>query len=1529
MAVSVNLPGSIKVLNPFPLDYWRGPWASVAAAKAGVPLGARFDGLTVKITGDGEYWWLAADLTDTGLVPVAFNASTQAQNLVFAGPASGAAAVPTFRSLVLNDIPSLSSLYLPIAGGTLTGNLILNADPVTGLGAATKNYVDGIASGLSWKNSVDVATTGNITLSGEQTIDGELTSTSDVLVWQQADPTENGIYVSAAGAWSRRTDSNTGAEIVGTAVAVLSGTLYNNTRFVYTGAASITIGVDDINYTIFDSGGTYTAGTGLDLTGNVFSIDTNGVTNALFRQSAAVSVVGRSANSTGDVADIAAASNYQIFRRSGDALAFGSIDLSQSAAVGSSILGIANGGTALSALGSANQLLRVNSGATALEYYTSVFSNGLTAITGGARLGGTLTQTTLINPSTYDFEVATVTGLTGFLSNAEKFRANQVIDALPPTLLASTSFTLTYDLDFSTDFEITWTGTNVPAGGVTIYLFALEYDGPEYIVSDYGTVNIPDNTPVVVPFDSGPSNNWLTGYAQRIIVVPNDTSITPYILTTNELDPGVNVDAGPIAVTQGTVLNSQQKDDIANGGAYSTGPIPGLKIPLLGASYYYELISTGHSFEGPTSIAGDTSIIGDINLTGDVYANASSFVVKNTADTFTLISASEGFGAGFTLGSFGGGGGLTAYIVGQTTGTLTGTVTLQAGTTGDSATLNIGSKGDITIDAQYDSLFFVAGNVILKASGGGYTEVQSPFKVTSVGSSEGTIPVLDASGNFSGIGIGTDTYVLTMVAGLPAWAAPTGGGTGDVVGPASATDNAIARFDLTTGKIIQNSALSINDSGELVSAGNFITRATGFNAMYADGGLTLADSTATYGIILSVGSAASDPVIAGGIGITKLFSIYAAQGSGGSTTGGGLLLRGGHGHTTGTTDAGAVTISSGAPNSGGNEASVNIQGRVTGKLGFFAATPVVKQSAVTTAQGIADALTAYGLIPSSTISGGGGITNGAAANELMKSDGTNAVASGFFSTTAGDLILGSASIAGNRTISIDSSGANQSLTLKPKGTGSLILQLQADATLAVIETTTADSGFYFSISGGGTTNALISRKTSDYFAISTENQGATSVNSGNLAFYTGSSGTSTNTNSGSIFLSVGAKNGSGKRGNISLHEGNTALNFQSMELGLFIADALTNPTGNPTGGGFLYSDAGDSSKLKWRVPGGTTYDLTGGGGSGDMLLGTSQTVTALKTFNTGTFALRNPANTFSYNFLGSAIVANRDITLPLLTAADVFAMVDFTQTFTNKTINLTSNTLVTTKAQLISSVSDDDPLFAGDLGAGLAIQSGLLISKNIVYAPTITANAYTLQASDNKKTLHIDNGATAVTVNLPDGMVDDFSCDIINKGTGILTLVAATTLESTADTIEVQNTGATVYHDSADVWTAVGSLGAPIVIEKTISFVINSSSAITTGGKTFTMVVAPFTGTIKRWKLSADITSNITMDLWKAAGAVPTNANTITASAKPSLSSAQLNASSTLTSWDVDVTEGDVFIAEVEANDNALYINLEVIVEVV
>jgi hypothetical protein len=58
---------------------------------------------------------------------------------------------------------------------------------------------------------------------------------------------------------------------------------------------------------------------------------------------------------------------------------------------------------------------------------------------------------------------------------------------------------------------------------------------------------------------------------------------------------------------------------------------------------------------------------------------------------------------------------------------------------------------------------------------------------------------------------------VTNGAGSITIASSGGGGTGDVVGPASSTDNAVARFDGTTGKLVQNSSFVVNDSGEVTT----------------------------------------------------------------------------------------------------------------------------------------------------------------------------------------------------------------------------------------------------------------------------------------------------------------------------------------------------------------------------------------------------------------------------------------------------------------------------------------------------------------------------------------------------------------------------------------------------------------------------------------------------------------------------------------------------------------------------------------
>lgn len=63
-------------------------------------------------------------------------------------------------------------------------------------------------------------------------------------------------------------------------------------------------------------------------------------------------------------------------------------------------------------------------------------------------------------------------------------------------------------------------------------------------------------------------------------------------------------------------------------------------------------------------------------------------------------------------------------------------------------------------------------------------------------------------------------------------------------------------------------------------------------------------------------------------------------------------------------------------------------------------------------------------------------------------------------------------------------------------------------------------------------------------------------------------------------------------------------------------------------------------------------------------LGLAQTFTAAKTYNNGTLKFRNPADTFSYTVVPSAIGADRNLTLPLVTADDTLAVLGLAQTYT-------------------------------------------------------------------------------------------------------------------------------------------------------------------------------------------------------------------------------------------------------------------------
>lgn len=117
----------------------------------------------------------------------------------------------------------------------------------------------------------------------------------------------------------------------------------------------------------------------------VTTISNNAVTDAKFRQSVAVSVVGNATNATANVADIAGTAN-QILRVSGagTALAFGAIDLAQSASVGTSILTVPNGGTGVASTTAYALLAGGTTSTGALQSLSGVGTSGQVLVSNGA-----------------------------------------------------------------------------------------------------------------------------------------------------------------------------------------------------------------------------------------------------------------------------------------------------------------------------------------------------------------------------------------------------------------------------------------------------------------------------------------------------------------------------------------------------------------------------------------------------------------------------------------------------------------------------------------------------------------------------------------------------------------------------------------------------------------------------------------------------------------------------------------------------------------------------------------------------------------------------------------------------------------------------------------------------------------------------------------------------------------------------------------------------------------------------------------
>ena len=209
--------------------------------------------------------------------------------------------------------------------------------------------------------------------------------------------------------------------------------------------------------------------------------------------------------------------------------------------------------------------------------------------------------------------------------------------------------------------------------------------------------------------------------------------------------------------------------------------------------WFYSLFTTLGSGTGIVPVDAGGTGLGTIPTNGQLLIGNGTGYSLNTLGTGVGISVTNGLGTitvanTGVLSNIAGAGISVSSATGDVTIANTGVLSWSGGTTG--LTPSTATTGAVTL----------AGTLVI--ANGGTNGAATPT-AGAVAYGTGTAYGFTAAG--------TAGQVLTSAgAGVPTWTTNAGG---DVTGPASSTDNAIARFDGTTGKLIQNSVTTIDDTG--------------------------------------------------------------------------------------------------------------------------------------------------------------------------------------------------------------------------------------------------------------------------------------------------------------------------------------------------------------------------------------------------------------------------------------------------------------------------------------------------------------------------------------------------------------------------------------------------------------------------------------------------------------------------------------------------------------------------------------------
>jgi hypothetical protein len=417
----------------------------------------------------------------TNIVPVqgTFEPLPPYECIDLIGPGGTAFFAPTNPNLdgvsITNSTINSSTVGLTTPAAAQFTTASQQNQPVGNNDLTTKLYVDSLALGIAWKQPVNAATTANITLSGAQTIDTVSVVAGDrVLVKDQTAQADNGIYVAAAGAWSRSPDADTYDEMISALVFVESGGQAGNAFYCPIQPGG-TLGVTAITWSNFSVAGTYFAGTGLTLTGNTFSITNTAVTPAAYGSGSAVATF--TVNAQGQLT-AAADTNIAI---AATQITSGTIDSARLSGTYSGITGV---GTLTN--------LTVSNPITG-----SITGNAGTATTATTATSAT-TATNIAGGAAASIPVQTGAGVTSFLAVGTNGQVLTIAGGVP-SYATPTTGTVTSVTGTGTVSGISLSGTVTSSGNLTLG-GTLDLSAPPTIgnttpnTGAFTTLTVDDNT---------------------------------------------------------------------------------------------------------------------------------------------------------------------------------------------------------------------------------------------------------------------------------------------------------------------------------------------------------------------------------------------------------------------------------------------------------------------------------------------------------------------------------------------------------------------------------------------------------------------------------------------------------------------------------------------------------------------------------------------------------------------------------------------------------------------------------------------------------------------------------------------------------------------------------------------------------------------------------------------------------------------------------------------------------------------------